>query len=96
MLGVSRYTSSFSTMDRAVGLDIGKYNNLPHSDNGIRKLVTGNNMEQSSTVRSLTCIFGVSCTLNTSSISKKVGSRLFFIEGTFREFLTSMMYIFPS
>ena len=91
MLGVSRYTSSFSTMDRAVGLDIGKYNNLPHSNNGIQKLVSGKNIEWPSTVGFLTCISGVSCTATPAYLRKKGGSRFFFVGGTCRVLITTRM-----
>ena len=78
-------------MGCAVGLYVGKYDNVPHSDNVIWKLVLGNNIEWSSRVRLLNFIFGVSCTVTPASLSKKVGIRLFFIEGTYRAFLTDIM-----
>ena len=71
MPGVSRYTSAFTSMYHASGLDFEKYYNVPHSDNGIRKLVSGNNIEWSSTVGLLTCIFGVSFNVTPDYISKK-------------------------
>ena len=86
MNGVSRYTYSYNTMVCDVSLDVGKYENVPHSNNGIRKLFSENNIEWYSTVGLLTFIFGVYCTVNPDSLSNKRGSRLLFIEGTYRAF----------
>jgi hypothetical protein len=45
LLGVRRYTSSDSIICIAVGLDVTKYENMPHSDSGIRKSVSGKYIE---------------------------------------------------
>ena len=43
--------SSELVMSKREGLDVGKYENTPHSDNGIQSPVSENNIEWSSIVR---------------------------------------------
>ena len=50
-------------MSVAVGLQVMKYENTPHSDRGIRKPVSGKISEWYSVVGSSTCIFGIAFNL---------------------------------
>ena len=74
-------------MSERDGLDVGKYENSPHSDNGIRSPVSEKKIEWSSIVGSDAWIFGVSMTVIPASRSMKGGIKLWYMDGTCRAFL---------
>ena len=68
--GYKRYKYSASIICLVVGFDVTKYENIPHSDNGIQKSVSGKYFERFSSVGSDVCIFGVLFNLILASIIK--------------------------
>ena len=68
--------SSELVMSKREGLDVGKYENTPHSDNGIQSPVSDNNIEWSSIVGYVAWIFRVSMTVITASHRMKGGIML--------------------
>ena len=77
-----------------VGLLVGKLENMSLRDKGILRDSSEKYIEWSSTVGSLTFIFGIYLTSKPASLIINGGMRLFVIDWTYNKFLTIKSYVF--
>jgi Na+/citrate or Na+/malate symporter len=95
LLEARPHTSFASIICLAVGFEMTKHENMPHSDNVIWKSVSGNYIEKFFSVGSIVWIFGVLFALIPASLITKMGMRLFRINGTDRALRTTKMHVLP-